>query len=79
MSASDSDQGLYGKYDVRKDGEPVAECFVLEPTDDPSARAALATYAATTDDDALAEDLRAWLAAYDGSEHEGEDQGGDHA
>lgn len=53
-----TEEGLYAKYEVRKDGEPVEECFVLEPEDDRAARAALKAYAAATDNDELAEGLR---------------------
>ena len=52
------EQGLYAKYDVTKDGESVEDCFVLEPEDDRAARAALKAYAAATENDELAEDLR---------------------
>ncbi len=52
-----SEDGLYSKYDVRKDGEQVENCFVLEPEDDRAARAAIKAYAQATDNDALAEDL----------------------
>jgi hypothetical protein len=55
--------GLYAKYEVRKDGAPVEECFVLEPEEDAAARRALETYAEETDDEELAQDLRVWLAA----------------
>ncbi|MBX0325789.1 hypothetical protein EGH21_22485 [Halomicroarcula sp. F13] len=55
--------GLYDKYEVYRDGEPVEECFVLEPADDPAAREALLSYASATDDDALSDELRKW--AYD--------------
>lgn len=53
--------GLYDKYEVRKDGEPIGDCFVLEPENDPAAAAALRTYAQATDDPELREDLREWL------------------
>jgi len=53
-----SESGLYTKYEVRKDGEPVEDCFVLEPGDDRAARAALKAYAAATENDDLADDLR---------------------
>lgn len=56
-----TDGGLYAKYEVRKDGEPVEDCFVLEPEDDSAAREALIRYAEETDDEALAEDLREWV------------------
>lgn len=55
--------GLYGKYAVFEDGEPVEGCFVLEPESDPAALAAMKTYAQATDDHELAEDLEAWIAA----------------
>ncbi|WP_226043335.1 hypothetical protein [Natrinema sp. DC36] len=58
---SDGEQvGLYDKYSVRKDGQRVTDCFVLEPGDDPAAREALRTYAAETEDDDLAADLAEW-------------------
>lgn len=64
MSESDSDQsGLYAKFDVRKDGDPVQECSVLEPEIDPAARVALAAYAGHTDDEDLRRDLNEWLGA----------------
>jgi len=51
-------EGLYRKYDVRKDGETVEDCFVLEPDEDRAARAALRAYADVTDNDDLAADIR---------------------
>lgn len=62
-----TNKGLYGKYEVRKNGEPVEDCFVLDPESDPAARVALSAYADATDDDSLAEDLREWLAQFDES------------
>ena len=56
-----SEQGLYDKYEVKKDGEPVESCFVLEPESDSAAREALWTYADETDDGELANDLKEWL------------------
>lgn len=56
-----SEQGLYEKYEVRKNGEPVVDCFVLEPENDSAAREALIRYAEETDDEELAEDLREWV------------------
>ena len=56
-----TDGGLYEKYEVRKDGEPVEDCFVLEPESDSAAREALIEYAEHTDDDELATDLREWI------------------
>lgn len=49
--------GLYEKYEVRKDGELQTGCFVLKPASDPAARAALQTYAMETDNKELAEDI----------------------
>ncbi|WP_436348901.1 hypothetical protein [Natronorubrum sp. FCH18a] len=51
-------RGLYGKYNVFKDGEPVENCFVLEPETDEAARAALKAYAMATKNEELTEDLR---------------------
>ena len=56
-------EGLYAKYDVQKDGEPVKDCFVLVPEDDPAARRALETYIEVTESEALAQDLRDWIAS----------------
>lgn len=53
--------GLYAKYEVTKDGEPVEDCFVLEPEDDSAAREALIRYAEETDNEQLAEELREWV------------------
>ncbi|ELY73253.1 hypothetical protein [Natrinema pallidum] len=62
MSAeTDPDGSLYEKYEVRKDGDPVESCFVLEPESDSAAREALIRYAEETDDEQLAEDLREWV------------------
>jgi len=58
-----SKDGLYEKYEVRKDGEPVEDCFVLEPADDSAAREALIRYAEETDEEELAEDLREWVTS----------------
>lgn len=52
-----TERGLYGKYEVIKDGEPITDCFVLEPEDDRAARVALKAYAAATENEELAEDL----------------------
>lgn len=58
-----SEIGLVNKYTVRKTetGELVDECFVLRPDRDPAARVALQAYAAATDNEALAADIRAWV------------------
>lgn len=56
--------GLYGKYDVRHaDGSPLSPGFVflLRPDRDLAAYDALMTYAASTRDKVLADDLYAWL------------------
>lgn len=58
---SDDSTGLYEKYDVRKDGEPVEDCFVLEPASDEAARRALEAYAQFTEDEELTQDIREWL------------------
>lgn len=58
---SGDDDGLYAKYRVEKNGEPVENCFVLEPEDDPAARKALEAYADATDNNELAADLREWV------------------
>ncbi|WP_237560643.1 hypothetical protein [Halostella litorea] len=55
--------GLHDKYAVFEDGEPVADCFVLEPETDPAAREALIRYAEETDDEELAQDLCDWVTA----------------
>lgn len=55
------DRGLYGKYEVTKNGETVEDCFVLEPADDAAAQQALLAYAAATDNETLAADLREWV------------------
>jgi len=57
----DDSDGLHEKYEVYENGEPVDDCFVLEPTTDSAARAALITYAEETDDETLAQDLRDWV------------------
>jgi len=56
-----TDRGLYEKYKVYRDGEPVSSCFVLEPADDPAAREAIIRYAEVTDNDELADDLLEWV------------------
>jgi len=67
---NESEQGLYDKYEVNKDNEPVESCFVLEPESDSAAREALWTYADETDDDELADDLKEWLLRTVGSEND---------
>lgn len=62
MPESEPKRGLHGKYRVEKNGEPVEDCFVLEPAEDSAAREALRQYADATENDKLASDLRAWLS-----------------
>lgn len=57
------DEGLYGKYEVYEDGEPVENCFVLEPGSDEAARQAIYEYAKATDNQKLASELRGWMEA----------------
>lgn len=56
-------EGLKLKYNVTKveDGTPVYDCFVLRPQKDPAARAALRTYAETTNNDELRKDIHGWI------------------
>lgn len=63
-----TERALYNKYDVYKDGELQIGCFVLKPTTDPAARAALLTYAHETDNEQLAEEIKEWLKVLDGLE-----------
>jgi hypothetical protein len=65
---SDPENGLYGKYEVTQNGAPVRECFVLEPESDKAARMAIRTYAASTSNDALAEELNKWMDDIEGEE-----------
>ena len=58
-----SEQGLYGKYDVYEDGEPVENFFVLEPETDKAARHAIYQYAKATDNQTLAAELQGWMQA----------------
>lgn len=53
--------GLYDKYEVYKDDDPVLNCFVLEPESDSAAREALIRYSEATNDENLADDLREWV------------------
>lgn len=59
--SGDEQTGLFAKYEVSKNGEPVENCFVLEPESDEAAREALWTYVDETDDEKLAADLQEWL------------------
>ena len=60
---SDGDRGLYEKYIViKKDGTEIkSQVFVLSPEVDDAALLALATYAGTTENKHLAQDLRSWI------------------
>lgn len=58
----DDERGLYDKYEVLKDGEPITEeVFVLRPENDPAARTALWSYANATENETLAADIREWV------------------
>lgn len=58
----DDEAGLYGKFQVYKDGDPVEEpCFVLKPENDQAARRALYTYARATTNTKLRQDIVDWL------------------
>ncbi len=61
QSTDETEDGLYEKYEVYKEGDAVEGCFVLEPQSDSAAREALIRYAEATDDEVLAEELRAWV------------------
>lgn len=61
QDTSEADQGLYQKYVVYQDGEPVPNCFVLEPESDPVALEAMEAYADVTDNQELADDLQEWV------------------
>lgn len=63
-----SEQGLYEKYEVYKDGEQQSGCFVLKPASDPAARAALRTYATETKNEELADDIDELLARLEAME-----------
>lgn len=58
-------EGLGEKYEVYEAGtgrhKAVTECFVLRPDRDPAARKALLIYAHHTDNDALSNDIHAWV------------------
>ncbi|MEC0167400.1 hypothetical protein [Paenibacillus graminis] len=61
---SNQDKGLYNKYLIfKQNGNKVdGDCFVLRPTKDPAARAALMAYAEATDNQQLAMDITVWLS-----------------
>lgn len=60
--------GLKAKYRVyrARNGEPVEDCFVLQPNKDMVARAALECYASDTPNQELGRDILIWL---DGIRH----------
>lgn len=64
---SSKQKGLYGKFLVIKvvDGTVIDDCFILRPQKDPAAVKALQTYAAHTENRALAEDLYKWVGKPD--------------
>lgn len=74
-SRQSDDAGLYGKYEVHKNGEPVTDCFVLRPDRDQAARIALLAYAAATDDLSLRSDLLEWVQAIQDALTPGETKG----
>ena len=55
--------GLYSKYTVINNwtGLEVYDCFVLKPMKDEAARLALLYYADICDNEALKNDIKAWL------------------
>lgn len=65
FSPIDKYKGLKRKYVVLKadTGEVVENCFVLRPDKDPSAVAALRTYAESTDNKTLSKDIINWVGA----------------
>lgn len=61
-----NNQGLYNKYQItnRETGkEAEGDYFVLKPTKDPAARAALLAYAKATDNHQLAADITVWVSS----------------
>lgn len=70
------ERGLYGKYEVYRDGEYVPECFVLRPETDEAARRAIETYIEWTDNETLAQDLREWLDMVEMRDHTRRDDDG---
>lgn len=62
MAMSDgAERGLYEKYEVLRDGEPVEGTFVLRPETDQAAQEAILAYADVTGNEELAGDLRLWI------------------
>lgn len=66
------EKGMYEKYSVINNltGERVKDCFVLKPTKDPAARAALRTYAEATRGTLISDHIIHWLAVIGGSGNE---------
>ncbi len=62
----DSELGLHKKYDVRRNGQRVDECFVLRPETDQAALSALVAYATYTSNRELAADLWEWIYRING-------------
>lgn len=65
-----TDNGLFDKYEVLKDGEEQDACFVLKPETDDAALEALRTYANTTEDLQLRSELRGWIMAIEEGKHD---------
>lgn len=63
-------EGLYEKYEVFKDDEPVHPCFVLRPDRDRAAQYALLAYARHTPDARLAKELREWVVGLGADDEE---------
>ena len=62
MTGDTGQNGLHDKFEVYKNGERQTGCFVLKPSSDEAARAALLTYATETENDQLAADIRELVA-----------------
>lgn len=69
-----TERGLYDKYEVLKDAEPInGSAFVLRPDRDRAARAALWAYANATENETLADDLREWVGELSADAQEDDD------
>lgn len=63
---NDNERGLYSKYEIAKNGEPLdGSCFVLRPDRDPAAVEALRAYAAATPNKDLAQDIVRWVGDWE--------------
>lgn len=63
---ADQNRGLYNKYQIinRNTGKEVdGDYFILKPSNDPAARAALDAYAEATDNEQLAMDITFWMTS----------------